>query len=181
MIGSTPERDNGLSLWIVRIALTIIEIGRISTCTVSCLMRLGYASSSRHGAQQSWRWQRWRRSKWWIWSPQKQLSCSDDAPRYKTPGQTCRPKYDRSWKSWDAWLWQPRWPARVRDAPHVGESVLVTGEASFDAVATQSPAAARLLGLLASMNFNDIFLRMFNRTPDGVSPQPVTVSLPAPT
>lgn len=59
-----------------------------------------------------------------------------------------------------------------------GESVLSTWEASFDAVATQSPTAARLLGMLASMNFDDIFLRMFDRNADGVSAQSDIASLP---
>ncbi|KAI4194979.1 MAG: hypothetical protein LQ350_007465 [Teloschistes chrysophthalmus] len=62
-----------------------------------------------------------------------------------------------------------------------GESVLSTWESSFDAVATQSPAAARLLGVLASMSFNDIFLRIFDPSVDGVSRQPDAALPPAPT
>lgn len=38
-----------------------------------------------------------------------------------------------------------------------GESVLSTWEASFDAIANQDPVAARLLSLLAFVNFEDIF------------------------
>ena len=62
-----------------------------------------------------------------------------------------------------------------------GESVLSTWESSFDAVATQSPAAARLLGVLASISFDDIFLRMFDPSVDGVSRQPDAALPPAPT
>lgn len=62
-----------------------------------------------------------------------------------------------------------------------GESVLSTWEASFNTVAAQSPAAARLLGILASISFNDIFLRIFDRSVDGVSRQPDAALPPAPT
>ncbi|KAL9628998.1 MAG: hypothetical protein Q9164_007065, partial [Protoblastenia rupestris] len=41
------------------------------------------------------------------------------------------------------------------------ESVLSTWETSFEAIAKQSPAAARLLGLLAFVNFEDIFPSLF--------------------
>ena len=45
---------------------------------------------------------------------------------------------------------------------HYGESVLSTWEASFEAIENHNPAAARLLGLLAFINFEDIFLGLFN-------------------
>ncbi|KAI4219521.1 MAG: hypothetical protein L6R36_008266 [Xanthoria steineri] len=62
-----------------------------------------------------------------------------------------------------------------------GESVLSIWESSFNAVATQSPAAARLLGVLASISFDDIFLRMFDLSVDGVSRQPDAALPSAPT
>ncbi|KAL8799610.1 MAG: hypothetical protein Q9182_005761 [Xanthomendoza sp. 2 TL-2023] len=62
-----------------------------------------------------------------------------------------------------------------------GESVSSIWEASFDAVAIQSPAAARLLGMLASMSFDDIFHRIFNPSVDGGSRQPDAALPPAPT
>ena len=58
----------------------------------------------------------------------------------------------------DLLCWQP-----MQQVYRYRESVLSTWEASFDAVATQNPAAARLLGVLASMSFDDIFLRIFDR------------------
>jgi tetratricopeptide (TPR) repeat protein len=42
-----------------------------------------------------------------------------------------------------------------------GESVLSTWETSFSAIARQSPMAARMLNLLAFLNFDDIFLDLF--------------------
>ena len=42
-----------------------------------------------------------------------------------------------------------------------GESVLSTWEASFSAIARHSPMAARMLSLLAFLNFDDIFLDLF--------------------
>ena len=59
--------------------------------------------------------------------------------------------------------------------------MLSTWEASFDAVATRSPAAARLLGVVASMSFNDIFLRIFDRSIDAVCQQPDSALPPAQT
>ena len=47
------------------------------------------------------------------------------------------------------------------------ESVLSTWEVSFEAIEDHNPAAARLLGLLAFVNFKDIFLSLFDR--DGAS------------
>ncbi|KAK3169846.1 hypothetical protein OEA41_009230 [Lepraria neglecta] len=44
-----------------------------------------------------------------------------------------------------------------------GESVLSTWEASFDAITHQHPAASRLLSVLAFMNFDDIFISLFDR------------------
>jgi len=43
-----------------------------------------------------------------------------------------------------------------------GESVLSTWEASFEAIENDNPAAARLLSLLAFVNFEDIFLGLFD-------------------
>ena len=43
------------------------------------------------------------------------------------------------------------------------ESVLSTWEVSFEAIKDHDPAAARLLGLLAFVNFEDIFLGLFDR------------------
>lgn len=42
-----------------------------------------------------------------------------------------------------------------------GESVLSTWETSFEAIAKQNPAAARLLSLLVFVNFEDIFMSLF--------------------
>ena len=53
---------------------------------------------------------------------------------------------------------------RQRAKRHIhqyGESVLSTWEASFEAIKDHNPAAARLLGLLAFVNFEDIFLGLF--------------------
>ena len=44
-----------------------------------------------------------------------------------------------------------------------GESVLSTWEASFEAIKNHNLAAARLLSLLAFINFEDIFLGLFDR------------------
>ena len=44
-----------------------------------------------------------------------------------------------------------------------GESVLSTWETSFHAITAQSLIASRLLSLLAFLNFNDIWLGLFNR------------------
>ena len=49
-----------------------------------------------------------------------------------------------------------------------GESVLSTWEASFEAIENHNPAATRLLSLLAFVNFEDIFLDLFNRDNTGV-------------
>ncbi len=46
---------------------------------------------------------------------------------------------------------------------HYRESVLSTWEASFKAIEDHNPAAARLLSLLAFINFEDIFLSLFDR------------------
>jgi tetratricopeptide (TPR) repeat protein len=43
-----------------------------------------------------------------------------------------------------------------------GESVLSTWEASFEAIENHGPAAARLLNLLAFVNFEDIFMGLFD-------------------
>jgi len=48
-----------------------------------------------------------------------------------------------------------------RQIHRYGESVLSTWETSFAAVERQSPMAARLLSLLAFLNFDDIFLALF--------------------
>ena len=49
-----------------------------------------------------------------------------------------------------------------------GESVLSTWEASFEAIENQNPGAARLLSLLAFVNFEDIFLGLFDGDGAGV-------------
>ena len=49
-----------------------------------------------------------------------------------------------------------------------GESVLSTWEASFEAIENHNPAAARLLSLLAFVNFEDIFLGLFDGDRAGV-------------
>ena len=51
---------------------------------------------------------------------------------------------------------------------HYGESVLSTCEASFKAIEEHNPAAARLLILLAFVNFEDIFLSLFDGDGAGV-------------
>jgi hypothetical protein len=52
-----------------------------------------------------------------------------------------------------------------------GESVLSTWEASFAAVERQSVTAARLLSLLAFLNFDDIFPTLFERFAGGQKPK----------
>jgi ankyrin repeat protein/tetratricopeptide (TPR) repeat protein len=49
------------------------------------------------------------------------------------------------------------------------ESVLTTWETSFAAVVQQSPMAARLLSLLAFLNFDDIFLDLFTASRDNAT------------
>ena len=49
-----------------------------------------------------------------------------------------------------------------------GESVLSTWEASFEAIKIHNPAAARLLSLLAFVNFEDIFLGLFDGDGAGI-------------
>ena len=49
-----------------------------------------------------------------------------------------------------------------------GASVLSTWESSFEAIATQDPAAARLLCLLAFVNFEDIFVDLFGADRNGI-------------
>ena len=49
-----------------------------------------------------------------------------------------------------------------------GESILSTWEASFEAIENQNPGAARLLSLLAFVNFEDIFLGLFDGDGAGV-------------
>ena len=49
-----------------------------------------------------------------------------------------------------------------------GESVLSTWEVSFEAIKDYNPAAARLLSLLAFINFEDIFLGLFDRDSAGI-------------
>ena len=48
------------------------------------------------------------------------------------------------------------------------ESVLSTWEISFEAIENHNPAAARLLSLLAFVNFEDIFLGLFDRDGAGI-------------
>ena len=55
-----------------------------------------------------------------------------------------------------------------RHIHHYGESVSSTWEASFEAIENHNPAAARLLSLLAFVNFEDIFLDLFDRDNTGV-------------
>ena len=54
----------------------------------------------------------------------------------------------------------------TRHIHQYGESVLSTWEASFEAIENHNPCAARLLSLLAFVNFEDIFLGLFDG--DGV-------------
>ena len=68
-----------------------------------------------------------------------------------------------------------------RQIDRYGESVLTTWETSFDAVAMKNPVAARLFGVLASMNFEDIFPLIFDRSAGGASLLPDTVSSSAQT
>ena len=72
----------------------------------------------------------------------------------------------------DIWRYLPEYRQRrkellcqraKRHIYHYGESVLSTWEASFKAIKEHNPAAARLLSLLAFINFEDIFLSLFNR------------------
>ncbi len=49
-----------------------------------------------------------------------------------------------------------------------GESVLSTWEALFETINNHNPAAARLLSLLAFVNFKDIFLGLFDRDNTGI-------------
>jgi len=61
-----------------------------------------------------------------------------------------------------------------------GESVLSTWEASFEAIKNHNPATARLLGLLAFINFEDIFIGLFDG--DGTSvlaSRPIHVTEPS--
>jgi len=54
---------------------------------------------------------------------------------------------------------------RQRPKQHIhqyGQSVLSTWETSFEAIENQDPVAAKLLALLVLMNFDDIFLGLFN-------------------
>ena len=67
--GFTEERGDGWLSWTARIALTMMQTGRILICNISCLTRVGCTSLSHHEAPQSKRWQRWRRWKWRTWSP----------------------------------------------------------------------------------------------------------------
>ena len=50
----------------------------------------------------------------------------------------------------------------TRHIHQYGESVLSTWEASFEAIENHNPCAARLLSLLAFVNFEDIFLDLFD-------------------
>ena len=61
-----------------------------------------------------------------------------------------------------------------------GESVLSTWEASFDAIA-QHPAASQLLSVLAFMNFDDIFISLFDRNTMHVTERSETLSSSSPT
>ncbi|KAL8628976.1 hypothetical protein Q9189_005317 [Teloschistes chrysophthalmus] len=95
-------------------------------------------------------------------------------PRLSSHIRGYLPEYRRRRK--ELLRWRPK-----QQVHRYGESVLSTWEASFDAVATQSPAAARLLGVLAFMSFDDIFLRIFDPSVDGGSRQPDAALPPAPT
>lgn len=50
----------------------------------------------------------------------------------------------------------------------MGKSVLSTWEGSFEAIENHNPAAARLRSLLAFVNFEDIFLGLFNGDDTGI-------------
>ncbi|KAL9591408.1 MAG: hypothetical protein Q9179_007754, partial [Wetmoreana sp. 5 TL-2023] len=56
-----------------------------------------------------------------------------------------------------------------------GESVLSTWETSFEAIESDNPAAARLLSLLAFVNFEDIFTGIFDSDPKSLE---ATISSP---
>ena len=73
---------------------------------------------------------------------------------------------------------------RQRPQQHIhryGENVLSTWEASLYAIAHQHPAASRLLSVLAFMNFDDIFMDLFDRNAIHVMERPETLSLSAQT
>ena len=61
-----------------------------------------------------------------------------------------------------------------------GESVLSTWETSFRVVEQQSVSAARLLSLLAFLNFDDIFPALFERRPDEEKPVAAAAASKAP-
>ena len=73
-----------------------------------------------------------------------------------------------------------RWRAK-RHIHQYGESVLSTWEASFEATANQHPATSRLLSVLAFMNFDDIFIGLFDRSAINVTEPPETPSSSAQT
>ena len=56
-----------------------------------------------------------------------------------------------------------------------GESVLSTWEASFEAIENQNPAAARLLSLLAFVNFEDILVSSMGTGPVSWRALPIVV------
>ena len=77
----------------------------------------------------------------------------------------------------DIWRYLPEYRQRRKELlcqrakqhiHHYGESVLSTWEASFEAIKDHNPAAARLLSLLAFVNFEDIFLSLFDWDGAGV-------------
>ena len=73
---------------------------------------------------------------------------------------------------------------RQRAKQHIhryGESVLSTWEASFDTIAYQHPAASRLLSVLAFINFDDIFIGLFDPSVIHITEPPETPSSSAQT
>lgn len=77
-------------------------------------------------------------------------------PRLKSDVKRYLPEYKRRRKE----LLQRR---PKRHVHQYGESVLSTWEASFEAITNQDPRAARLLSLLAFVNFEDITIDLFSR------------------
>lgn len=77
-------------------------------------------------------------------------------PRLKSDVKRYLPEYKRRRKE----LLQRR---PKRHVHQYGESVLSTWETSFEAITNQDPTAARLLSLLAFVNFEDITVDLFSR------------------
>ena len=77
-------------------------------------------------------------------------------PRLKSDVKRYLPEYERRRK--ELLQRRPKWHVH-----QYGESVLSTWETSFEAITKQDPTAARLLSLLAFVNFEDITIDLFSR------------------